>query len=117
MEVFHSKEFVHRDMKPENILIGQTGKKAQTIFLIDFGLSKRYKNPANGKHNVNKKTGVCGTMKFISAACHDGSEHSRRDDMESLGLILISFLRGGSLPWSPIPKPEQLPGPNDPKKA
>lgn len=49
LEVCHKKNFVHRDMKPENILIGQ-GKKAGIVHLIDFGLSKRFISPSNGKH-------------------------------------------------------------------
>jgi casein kinase 1 len=49
----HSKQFIHRDLKPENILIG-LGKKSNTLFLIDFGLSKRYFSPKTGEHIENK---------------------------------------------------------------
>lgn len=54
METLHSYNFVHRDIKTENLCIGH-GKKSQTIFLIDFGLSKRYKCPKTGKHIERKK--------------------------------------------------------------
>ena len=49
IEYFHSKNFIHRDIKPENIMVGQ-GKKANTLFLVDFGLAKRYLCPRWGTH-------------------------------------------------------------------
>jgi len=41
---FHEKMFVHRDIKPENFMIG-SGKKSGDIYMIDFGLSKRFIDP------------------------------------------------------------------------
>lgn len=49
VEYLHSKLFIHRDMKPDNFVIG-LGKKANIIHLIDFGLSKRYRNPITKAH-------------------------------------------------------------------
>jgi len=49
IETMHQQNFIHRDIKPENFLIGN-GKKSSTLFVIDFGLSKRYKCPKTGKH-------------------------------------------------------------------
>lgn len=95
LEWMHSKDFVHRDLKPENICIGQ-GKKANTIFLIDFGLAKRYKCPKTGKHIEFKEgKGIVGTQRYLSVNGHQGNEHSRRDDLEALGIILLYFLRKG----------------------
>ena len=94
-------------MKPENILIGQ-GKKTNTFYLIDFGLAKRYLCPKTGTHipfKANK--GTIGTLKYLSLSAHKGNEHSRRDDLESLGIILIYFLRRGNLPWD-VEGPEKL---------
>lgn len=102
----HSRNFVHRDMKPENILIGQ-GKKATQVYLIDFGLSKRFINPATGQHVQNRQAGVVGTLKFLSKATHEGWEHARRDDMEALGIIMVYFLKGGKVPWNTLPKPNR----------
>ena len=107
LEYLHLKNFVHRDMKPENILIGQ-GKKANTVYLIDFGLAKRYLCPKSGSHIPYKeKKGIIGTTKYLSLSGHRGNEHSRRDDLESLGIVLIYFLRGGVLPWD-VPKPTEF---------
>lgn len=45
----HGKNFIHRDIKPENFLIG-LGKKADHIYMIDFGLAKKFKDPRSGLH-------------------------------------------------------------------
>ena len=107
LEYLHSKNFVHRDMKPENILIGQ-GKKSNTVYLIDFGLAKRYLCPKSGRHVPFKADkGIIGTAKYLSLSGHRGNEHSRRDDLEALGIVLIYFLRKGRLPWD-VPKPTEF---------
>ena len=104
LEWLHNKNFVHRDMKPENILIGQ-GKKSSTVFLIDFGLAKRFLCPKTGNHiPFRSNKGIVGTSKYLSVSGHMGNEHSRRDDLESLCIIMIYFLHGGKLPWD-LPQP------------
>lgn len=71
------------------------------IFLIDFGLSKRYISPCTGSHiPFQMKNGCVGTLKFLSQGTHNGQEHSRRDDLEGLGNILIYLANQGKLPWS-----------------
>lgn len=66
IESVHSKEIIHRDIKPENFLIG-TSKKVNTVYQIDFGLSKRFINPITGEHVEKKKTSwVTGTPRYCS---------------------------------------------------
>jgi serine/threonine protein kinase len=117
LEQLHKKHFVHRDMKPDNICVGN-GKNASKFHLIDFGLSKRYIDPKLGKHVSEKKDkGVIGTTTYLSMNAGNGCEHSRRDDLESLGYILISFMRDGKLPWSIYDHPEPpFLYPDDPQK-
>ena len=99
LEYLHSKNFVHRDLKPENIVIGQ-GKKSNTFYIIDFGLAKRFLCPKTGVHiPFKEEKGIIGTTKYLSLSGHKGNEHSRRDDLESIGIILIYFMRNGLLPW------------------
>ena len=83
------------------------------IHLIDFGLSKRYISPSSGKHiPVVQRNGCVGTIKFLSQNTHMGFEHSRRDDLESLGNILVFFMNKGKLPWSVFAHPEEDAGKN-----
>lgn len=94
----HSLGIVHRDIKPANIVLGY--KKAyKTIYLIDFGISKRYLKKNSGEHIIltNFKPFI-GTIRFASEAAHQGFELSRKDDLESLGYTLIFMLKG-VLPW------------------
>lgn len=83
-EIFHSKGYVHRDIKPENFLIGNH-KDTKTVYLIDFGLSKKFIDN-NGAHiPMVANIGLVGTARYTSINSHHGLEQSRRDDLESLG--------------------------------
>ncbi len=98
IEFIHEKGFIHRDIKPENFVVG-LNDKSSTVYLIDFGLSKRYKDKNSGQHiPYRENRHLIGTARYASLNAHLGIEQSRRDDIESIGYVLIYFLVG-RLPW------------------
>ena len=98
IEYLHNKNYIHRDIKPENFLIGLS-KKTNIIYIIDYGLSKQYKDSITGAHiPYAENKNFTGTARYASISTHIGTEQSRRDDMESIGHMLI-YLAKGSLPW------------------
>lgn len=97
IEYLHDKKFVHRDIKPENLVLGP-GNTVDKLFLIDFGLSKRYVTAAGAHVPLQTDTAFIGTVRYASINSQRHVTQSRRDDLESIGYMLIYFLNG-SLPW------------------
>lgn len=104
MKYIHSCGFIHRDIKPDNFVIGHEDKSK--LYCIDFGISKKYMK-RNGEHiKLTNTRKFCGTARYASVSAHDGNEQSRRDDMESLGYIFV-YLYKGRLPWQGIKHKEK----------
>ena len=100
LQFIHSKNFIHRDIKPSNLLIGNIDKII--IYLIDFGLSGKYRSDKTGKHIQFKHIKKAfGTFIYMSLNSNKGYELSRRDDLESLGYTIIELAKD-HLPWSHV---------------
>ncbi|XP_023216140.1 casein kinase I-like [Centruroides sculpturatus] len=99
IEYVHNKNLIHRDIKPENFLMG-IGTHRNILYLIDYGLAKPY---ILKKQHIpyREDTGLAGTISYVSINSHLRIEQSRRDDMESIGYVLMYFNRG-SLPWQNV---------------
>lgn len=97
----HSCGFLHRDLKPDNFAIGYQHPDTSNLYCIDFGLAKKYLK-RNGEHikPIEHKR-FCGTARYASIAAHQCQEQGRKDDLESIGYILV-YLYKGKLPWQNI---------------
>jgi serine/threonine protein kinase len=98
IETIHNIGIVHRDIKPDNFLLKPDGT---ILHLIDFGLARRYLNHSD--EHIQPDTGrkLTGTARYASLNVHNGITPSRRDDLESIGYVML-YLLSGDLPWQSI---------------
>ena len=98
LEHIHKKYYIHRDIKPDNFLMG-IGNNNKFLYIIDLGFAKPYRDLSTLAHiPMSKGQGITGTSRFASINTLSGYTQSRRDDLESLAYVII-YLTTGSLPW------------------
>jgi len=99
MEYIHSRRVIFRNVKPENFCLGRPNTKyANQLYVIGFIHANVYMNESQEHIPKIKGMPFAGTPRYMSLRTHKGKEQSRRDDLESIGHMLIYFIRG-KLPW------------------
>ncbi|PAA75170.1 hypothetical protein BOX15_Mlig018370g4 [Macrostomum lignano] len=88
--VLHRSGFVHHDIKPDNIALGN-GRAMNVVYLLDFGFAKQVSN--------NRPPEWMGSRKFISIDTYSGAKTNYAQDIESWFYLVISFLYD-DLPWT-----------------
>jgi len=104
IKVFHNKGFIHRDLKPQNFVVDDSSSRYPELLLIDYGLVKKYWDDKSATHcPYLSKKGLKGTVRYTSVSTHLGLDQSRRDDLQSIGYILV-YMTLGKVPWQSVIK-------------
>lgn len=102
VESLHIRHYIHRDIKPGNFMVRVDDSHEKTVFLIDLGLARLFRNPATYLHiPYSTDHPIIGTLPFTSINGQQGDTQSRRDDLESLAYTII-FSARGYLPWTSL---------------
>nr|XP_022293589.1 eIF-2-alpha kinase GCN2-like [Crassostrea virginica] len=117
LQHIHDQGFMHRDLKPPNIFIGQDDRAK----IGDFGFARNYivpvTNETDGSSPTSKKAGVCfsknlGTTLYVAPEVRDATSYDRRADLYSLGMIIFEMFHKMNSGMERIKTLEELRKPN-----
>ncbi|KAK0425682.1 hypothetical protein QR680_009321 [Steinernema hermaphroditum] len=108
LKIVHDTGYLHRDIKPSNMCVGlaSTGQQ-RTIFLVDFGMTRRFRSEAGSFRKERVYAGFRGTLRYVSLTVHDRREQGPVDDLWSLLYSIIELGEGG-LPWKNLVDPDDI---------
>eukprot|EP01129_Flabellula_baltica_P010128 TRINITY_DN4243_c0_g1_i1.p1 TRINITY_DN4243_c0_g1~~TRINITY_DN4243_c0_g1_i1.p1 ORF type:complete len:364 (+),score=71.51 TRINITY_DN4243_c0_g1_i1:57-1148(+) len=107
IESMHELGFIHRDIKPANFVIPRGQYHSKKIYVIDFGLSKKFIDENGDICPPRDDAGFRGTVRYASLNSHSREDLGRRDDMWSVFYILMELLKG-ELPWGNTKDKEEV---------
>jgi serine/threonine protein kinase/tetratricopeptide (TPR) repeat protein len=87
LEVAHSEGVIHRDLKPQNVMLDPQGR----VVVMDFGLARSLEAPG-----MTQTGALVGTLEYMSPEQALGSELDQRSDLFAVGLIFYELLTGKS---------------------
>eukprot|EP00118_Oscarella_pearsei_P017244 m.169983 g.169983 ORF g.169983 m.169983 type:complete len:409 (+) comp39023_c1_seq1:826-2052(+) len=103
----HTCGFLHRDVKPSNFAIGGSPSNHQTVYMLDFGLSRQYVDSSGNLREPRDVAGFRGTVRYASINAHRSAELGCHDDLWSLFYMIVEFATG-QLPWRRIKEKEKV---------
>uniref|UniRef100_A0A1I7T3M3 Protein kinase domain-containing protein n=1 Tax=Caenorhabditis tropicalis TaxID=1561998 RepID=A0A1I7T3M3_9PELO len=106
LSLLHSKGWLHRDLKPTNCCLG-LDEKRRTVYLVDFGMSRKYRNDDGSLRESRHYCGFRGTTRYCSYRMHDRREQGPVDDLWCLYYSMAELIEG-FLPWKDVESPDEM---------
>ncbi|ULU04560.1 hypothetical protein L3Y34_017371 [Caenorhabditis briggsae] len=106
LSLLHGKGWLHRDLKPTNCCLG-LDEKRKTVYLVDFGMSRKFRNDDGSHRDSRHYCGFRGTTRYCSYRMHDRREQGPVDDLWCLYYSMAELIEG-YLPWRDVESVDEM---------